>query len=253
MKTIIKWSGDKSKNVSHILPYIPEFSGRYIEPFVGSGALFLKLEPKKWIISDLNKDYINLYKQVRDNPKDFISKLKRFDKKFTPMDKEEKVDYCRKLLNTMDSMDYSLHRAFLFTSMKYCAYMGNIIIDDEFKIRRLDINIRKDNYTFLQKEYYDKILDTSEYLDSKYGKIYDDKEPKSVIRMAKDGDFVFLDPPYVEKDELEMMLIELKKLDNNYVKWIMTPTDTEEVRHVFRKYTIIEFPDSSDELMIMNF
>ena len=58
LKTFVKWSGNKSKHLKYILPHIPKFE-RYIEPFVGSGALFLKLQPDKWIINDLNKDLIN--------------------------------------------------------------------------------------------------------------------------------------------------------------------------------------------------
>ena len=49
MKTFIRWPGNKSKHVNKILPFIPNTFNTYIEPFVGSGALFLKLEPKTWI------------------------------------------------------------------------------------------------------------------------------------------------------------------------------------------------------------
>ena len=59
MKTFIKWSGNKSKHINKFKEYIPKEFNTYIEPFIGSGALLLHLEPKKWIINDLNKDLIN--------------------------------------------------------------------------------------------------------------------------------------------------------------------------------------------------
>lgn len=54
LKTFIKWPGNKSKHLRHILPYVPEKFNIYYEPFLGSGALFLKLEYRRY-----NKSYVN--------------------------------------------------------------------------------------------------------------------------------------------------------------------------------------------------
>lgn len=40
MKPILKYRGGKSKELSMLLPYVPAFAGRYIEPFMGGGAMF---------------------------------------------------------------------------------------------------------------------------------------------------------------------------------------------------------------------
>lgn len=40
-KPILKWAGGKTQMLNDILPKVPEKYGRYIEPFVGGGALFL--------------------------------------------------------------------------------------------------------------------------------------------------------------------------------------------------------------------
>lgn len=39
-KPILKWAGGKTQMLGNIMPKIPETYGRYIEPFVGGGALF---------------------------------------------------------------------------------------------------------------------------------------------------------------------------------------------------------------------
>ena len=67
MKPIIKYRGGKSKEIPMIEKHIPEFSGRYIEPFFGGGALYFHLEPEKAIINDINSKLIAFYKGVRDN------------------------------------------------------------------------------------------------------------------------------------------------------------------------------------------
>jgi DNA adenine methylase len=40
MKPIIKYRGGKSKELDMLLPHIPVYEGRYIEPFFGGGAMF---------------------------------------------------------------------------------------------------------------------------------------------------------------------------------------------------------------------
>ena len=41
MNPIIKYTGSKQRELPEIRKYIPEFSGKYIEPFLGGGAVFL--------------------------------------------------------------------------------------------------------------------------------------------------------------------------------------------------------------------
>ena len=40
MNSIIKYRGGKSKELHMIVKYLPEFTGRYVEPFFGGGALY---------------------------------------------------------------------------------------------------------------------------------------------------------------------------------------------------------------------
>lgn len=54
MKPIIKYRGGKSKEIPLLSPYIPQFTGRYIEPFLGGGAMYFHLKPSNAIINDIN-------------------------------------------------------------------------------------------------------------------------------------------------------------------------------------------------------
>ena len=81
MQPIIKYRGGKSKELHTLIPHIPHFEGRYIEPFFGGGAMYFHLEPEAAIINDINTPLINFYKGVRDN----YSKLRK------ELDKLEKV------------------------------------------------------------------------------------------------------------------------------------------------------------------
>ena len=67
MKPMIKYRGGKTKEIPYIERHIPAFKGRYIEPFLGGGALFFHLEPQHSIINDINSKLMDFYAGIKDN------------------------------------------------------------------------------------------------------------------------------------------------------------------------------------------
>ena len=78
-KPIMKWAGGKSQLLKELLPRIPDYSGKYIEPFFGGGALYLAFQPENAVIADSNPELINLYRQVADSVDKVIEKLKTYE------------------------------------------------------------------------------------------------------------------------------------------------------------------------------
>ena len=275
LKTFIKWSGNKSKHLRHIIPHIPKEYNTYYEPFVGSGALFLHLQPQKWVINDLNKDLINCWKSVKHEPEIIIDIFKIFGQKFKPMSKERKLEYCRNITTYLDKMSYDVDRASMYMLMKYCVYMGNLLIDSKFYFTGLDLHISIQNRCFfLETNNYDNLNRVSEYLNNSNGIILN-KDYKEILKKAKKGDFIFLDPPYIEEHDYQFnynkeeildnkflvdLYNEVKKLDKKQVKWLMTQADTKDVKNIFKEYTIKKFKvyrrvskNYINELLIMNY
>lgn len=275
MKTFIRWQGNKSAHINKFIKYIPHFTGTYIEPFLGSGALLLKLQPKKWIVNDINKDLINIWKYVKSDPQGIIDIFTEFGIHFKPLSKEDKVKYCKDITSKIESTPYDINRASMYLLMKFCAYMNNIIIDNKIVFRSLDLHILSRNkYYFLEQNSLDNIEHVSQFLNNKSGKIFN-KSYEKILDKAKENDFVFLDPPYIEtinykfnynKNEIlddsfiQQLLIQVKKLDERNVKWLMTQADTLQIKDTFKDYTIETFQvyrSSSksyvNELLIMNY
>ena len=75
MKTPLKWPGGKEKELPIIRRYIPDYTGRYIEPFVGGGAVFFDVETPQCCINDRAPELINLYRCVADRDDDLIEFL----------------------------------------------------------------------------------------------------------------------------------------------------------------------------------
>jgi DNA adenine methylase len=77
----VKWAGGKSALVGEISQRIPQGRNyrRYIEPFVGAGALFFwvrRCMPSlACLIGDSNSELINAYRIIRDHVEELIAKL----------------------------------------------------------------------------------------------------------------------------------------------------------------------------------
>jgi DNA adenine methylase len=88
-RPIVKWAGGKGQLLDRLQPLFPEKFNRYIEPFVGAGALFFRLynlgrigtnprlRKSPAILNDLNAELMNVYQAVRDHLDDLIDALAR--------------------------------------------------------------------------------------------------------------------------------------------------------------------------------
>ena len=65
MKTVLKWPGGKEKELPVIRKYTPSYTGRFIEPFVGGGAVFFDTSARHCCINDKSKELINLYNCIK--------------------------------------------------------------------------------------------------------------------------------------------------------------------------------------------
>lgn len=65
-RPIIKWAGGKTQMLNDLRAALPEvpWSGRYVEPFIGGGALFFDLDPERAWISDVNPELIHMYRMI---------------------------------------------------------------------------------------------------------------------------------------------------------------------------------------------
>jgi DNA adenine methylase len=81
VRPLLKWAGGKRQLLPALEPYYPASFTRYLEPFVGSGAVFFHLaatgvlDDRQVILSDVNADLIGCYRVVRDETDSVIDAL----------------------------------------------------------------------------------------------------------------------------------------------------------------------------------
>lgn len=202
MKPLLKYRGGKSKEIASFEKHIPDFKGRYVEPFFGGGALYFYLEPKKAIINDINSKLMSFYRSVQQDFSKLKSELKEIEnvyrknrnefdrlKKLNPservLDENEKLYYeVRDMFNEKISRKYS--EAAIYFFINKTAYSGMIRYNSkgEFNVpfgRYANLN------TSLITDKHPQLLQGAEILNTDY---------KKVFEMTRTDDFVFLDPPY---------------------------------------------------------
>lgn len=202
MKPMIKYRGGKSKEIPHFLRHIPQFSGRYVEPFFGGGAFFFYLEPQKAIINDINSRLISFYKGVANqfellqnelteiesiythNRHDF-DLLKKQNPNKRVEDKNEALYYqIRDMYNGLTASKYS--DAFLYYFINKTAYSGMIRFN-----AKGEFNVPYGRY---KNFCIDKVTrQHSELL--KNTEIYNENY-QNIFNKVNSDDFIFLDPPY---------------------------------------------------------
>ena len=85
VRPILKWAGGKRQLLPELRPFYPRLFDRYLEPFLGSGAVFLdllnggRLDGRRVRLSDINADVIGCYRAVRDSPSDVIKALRKLE------------------------------------------------------------------------------------------------------------------------------------------------------------------------------
>lgn len=101
-KPFLKWAGGKGQLLNQFNNFYPQGleNGqitRYIEPFIGGGAVFFdifqKYELEDAVIIDINKELINCYRCIQQDVNEIIMRLAQLEKEFLPLSMEDRTDF----------------------------------------------------------------------------------------------------------------------------------------------------------------
>lgn len=256
MKPVIKWAGGKYKLSPIIENHLPskiinsKKIKRYIEPFFGSGGFYFYLNSngyniEKSVIIDKNPKLINLYKTISYDLTQFISRLNELTDVFLSIDNEEdkKIFYyeARKDFNTsLNDLEVSVLFMFLNKTCFNGLYREN---------SSGDFNVPMGSYK--KYNFYDEenIKEVSNHL-KKCNIICGDFDSVEV----EEGDFFYLDPPYIPLNKtsnftsytkkgfslyLNKRLINfLNEIDSKGAKFILSNSYSEETLELYKDFSV---------------
>jgi DNA adenine methylase len=215
IEPVIKWSGSKRSVASKLASLFPP-AERYLEPFVGGGALLPFRNSRHAVAGDVVNELVELWKVVRDDPERVASSYSEI---WNRRQREGHLVYyeIRERFNKKrDPID------FLFLS-RTCVN-GLIRFNKEGQFNnslhhtRPGVHPQRLRATLLN---WSAILQGVDFVSSDY---------KVTLSSAKADDFIFLDPPYEATKGRYLpgtfvfsdLLRELGRLNGTGARWMLT-------------------------------
>ena len=240
--------GDKYKLIEEISKYFPKNIERFIEPFTGGGTVFLNIDAKKYLLNDIDHNVVNIHKYLisqSKNQNEFFNNLIKIIKKFNlsrsfiedvvPQDlkKEWKKTYYAKfnktgykelkdIYNNSKNKDYLLLYLLLIYGFNRMLRFNS---NNEFNIPVGNVDFNK-NVEKALIEYFD-------FVKNKEIAIFKKDFSEFLMELNyKEGDFIYLDPPYLisfseynklwnESNEKKLLGL-LDELNNKGVKFAIS-------------------------------
>lgn len=229
--TFLKWAGGKRWFVNRENHRFPLEYNRYIEPFLGGGAVFFYLEPHESILSDINNELINTYVALRDDVESVYRNLRIHER-----------NHCREYFYQVRDRNTRTPA----TSAARMIYLNKACFNGIYRVNKQG----KFNVPYGTREEisfgYDSLLQSSNLLQNSQILCQDFE---ITIDMAEEGDFIFCDPPYAVVDEDnrfvgynadvfswqdQIRLADaLQRAKERNVKIIMTNVEHEDVRRLY--------------------
>lgn len=179
-RPFLKWAGGKSRLIPQYQPYLPKNYQTYYEPFLGGGALFFHLRPKKAVLTDINFELITTYCCVRDRVEELIALLQ-----------EHKSKHNRDYYYTVrgQTVDDELEQAARFIYLNKTCYNGLYRVNSQGKFnvplgKYINPNICQADLLRAASA----VLSTSDIKQADFTQVLN--------YATSSDDFVFFDPPY---------------------------------------------------------
>jgi DNA adenine methylase len=178
VQPFLKWPGGKRWFIHHYSHLIPQRFNRFIEPFLGAGAVFFCLQPEIAILGDANDELMSLYRAIKKDWKRFHTALRRHDRNHS------QAHY----YDVRDSMPRSL-----FERAARTLYLNRTCFNGIYRVNRAGhFNVPKGtkNSVLLPTDDFAnvaRLLANARLHTGDFG---------TLISSARRGDLVFADPPY---------------------------------------------------------
>ncbi len=193
-RPFIKWPGGKYKLVKHIIQAIEQKLSsdykdtnhyRLVEPFVGSGALFLNTPFKAYLLCDINEDLINLYKTLQTYQDEFIQYTKSF---FTQQNNTPDKYY--EFRDTFNSSTDIVLKSALFVYLNRHGYNGLVRYN---KSGKFNVPFGKYDQPYFPGKEMKYFVHKCKTADVEF-KVQDFRD---TFKELTEQDIVYCDPPYV--------------------------------------------------------
>ena len=245
IQPLLKWAGGKHQLLTSILPLVPKDYNCYIEPFVGGASVLMSISPAHAIVNDLNCELINVYLTVRDYPTELINLLKKHSQNHSK-------EYYYEIRQLDRLVDYETTD--VITKAARIIYLNHTCYNGLYRVNRNGYyNTPIGRYKNPQILNEDNIINVHDYFNKNEIRFMSGDYLKT-LKLARQGDFVYLDPPYdpisdsasftmytsegFSKDDQIRLRDECNRLNSIGVKFMLSNSDTPFIRDLYNNYNI---------------
>jgi DNA adenine methylase len=182
MRPFLKWAGSKYRILERVRGALP-LGHRLIEPFVGSGAVFLNTEYESYLLADSNPDVIDLYCRVKSDGVEFARYAKQL---FSPENNTPEAYYL--LREEFNSLSTSARRAALFIYLNRHCFNGLCRYNSKGGFNVPFGRYNSPSFPEAELVAFAAKAVRAEFLCADF---------RSTMSSARLGDVVYCDPPYV--------------------------------------------------------
>lgn len=174
----LKWAGGKRWLASHLRDLIGEVEGKYIEPFLGSAAVFFTLQPQSAVLSDCNRELVYAYRALQTQRKAVERHLAEHQ------EQHSKAHY------------YKVREAIPETFAKRAArfiYLNRTCWNGLYRVNldgRFNVPIGTKSAVLMESDDFESVSEALRRADISHADF------QISVSRAKAGDVVFCDPPY---------------------------------------------------------
>jgi DNA adenine methylase len=237
MNTFLRWAGSKRKLLPKLAPYWGNGFDRYIEPFAGSASLFFALQPKEAILSDINPDLIRTYRALRDDPEEVHQRAAAY-----PLGKK---NFYKLRAQEVDGLT-PVQRAARFLFLNRFCFNGLYRTDES---GHFNVPFAPQGTGGLPSR--EHLVATAVLLRG--AKLRCGDFEKIVLKHARSGDFIYLDPPYALSnrrvfrqygpntfglEDLSRLSRVLAEIDRRGARFVLSYADCPEARRAFGAWTM---------------
>lgn len=219
---VIKWSGSKRALSEEIVKYFPKEIDTYYEPFCGSCSVMFQLlnsdiKVNKYICSDVNKELIDYFNIVKNNPVSIYKEYKsRWETLISFDEIKDKQIYYNEIRDSYNKTKNIYDFIFLSRTSAngLIRYNSKGEFNAPFHLTRN--GIQPDRFAKILSDWSDKLNENS--VEFKF------QDYKSV--KPKENDYIFLDPPYMNTKGMYYGVINFEEfwewLRNSNCKYSLT-------------------------------
>ncbi|WJR79647.1 Dam family site-specific DNA-(adenine-N6)-methyltransferase [Bradyrhizobium sp. NP1] len=181
----LKWAGGKRWLTNNTEFEVPRFSGRYIEPFLGSGSIFFWLQPNDAMLSDLNSELIATYVALRDEHAKVLRHLRQHARSHS------KAHYYKARDEFRPRSTAARAARFLYLNRTCWNGLYRVNLEGKFNVpkgTKSNVILGTDDFKAVSK-----ILQKAKLVCCDF---------ETVIDEAKSGDLIYADPPYTVRHNM---------------------------------------------------